>query len=125
MKYDTNSASSIIDWYSSYTIEMGIDPLLTARQHLSIAYYKIATAYKDKEVQSKRLYSKRKISEAVTKLETTGTMVLREAEAIRVNKELRMEESTLEGEVMGTKQILNSYSKVLDSMASIISTLNR
>lgn len=119
------SAQDIIEWFKTYELEQGVEPLLTARQTLSIAMSKIANYYKDTEIKNKKKYAERRIKEAISKLEYEGTGVFREAKAIEVNKDLRIESATLEGECLGIKQILNSYGKVLDSMSSMINTLNR
>lgn len=118
-------AQGIIDWFESYQLENGIEPLLEARQQLSINCTKIANYVKQEEAKHKRIYQERRIAEARTKIETEGTTVHKEATSIIENKDLRLKEAESEGNARGAKIVLDSYYKVLDAMASIINTLNR
>ena len=118
-------AQTIVKWYKDYTIEKGVEDVLRARQMLSLACVEISLQYKEKETLYRKLYTERKILEAVTKIETDGTVLHKEATAIVKSSELRLREAVAEGESKGTKIVLDKYNNVLSSMASFINTLNR
>ena len=121
----TERAKAIITWFETYQMEEGSQVILEKRQQLSIACAAIASQYAKAQYEFKTTYFQRKVSEAKSKLTHNGTVAEREAKAIQDNEDLRIKEAQLDGKVSGYKIVLDSYFKVLDSMASIINTLNR
>ena len=120
------SAENTIDWFMGFDPSKDtIDDLLNARKTLSVNCTKIANYIKVQEEKFKRTYQERRIAEATTKLSTDGTGVVREARSIAENKELRIKEAAAEGSAKGAKIVLDSYYKVLDSMASYINTMRQ
>ena len=120
------SAEATIDWFQGLDPSHDtIDELLAARKDLSICCTKIANYVKVQEERSKKLYQQRRIAEATTKLTTDGTSVVREAKSIVENKELRVQEAAAEGSAKGAKIVLDSYNKVLDSMAAYINVMRQ
>lgn len=117
-------AKDIVDWYDQYEPEKdGLDPLLRARRRLAIACTHIAQQLKEAEIGYFKAYQHRKLKERDNFLSLEGSGIMRERQCIA--KGLRLEEARLEGEKRGTKHVLDSYYKVLDSMASQINVLNR
>ena len=118
------TAKAIIDWYDTYEPEKhGLDPLQKARQRLSVYCVGIADQIRRLEGFHKVSYHERKIAEAEGFLDGDGTNAERTAQSI--NKDLRLAEAHYEGELKGLKIMLDTYFKVLDSMASQINVLNR
>lgn len=115
--------NKIIEWYSTYELEDGIENLLKARKALSIECHEVSIQAAKAELQHKSTYHARKISEAQRFLEADGTAAERSAKSI--DEHIRLKEAKAEGELRGMKLMLDSYFKVLDSMASQINTLNR
>jgi len=117
------TAQSIIEWYDSYNLDQGLEPLLKARQRLSVYCVGIAEQIERAEAVSSVAYHQRKLREAQAFLEAEGTNAERTAKSI--DEATRLEEAAHEGELRGLKIMLQTYNKVLDSMAGQINTLNR
>lgn len=118
------TAQAIIEWYDTYEPEKhGLEPLQKARQRLSVYCTSIAEQIHKLEPLHKVSYHERKIAEAEAFVTGEGTNAERTASS--VNRELRIQEAKYEGELQGLKIMLNTYFKVLDSMASQINVLNR
>jgi hypothetical protein len=117
-------AKDIIEWYDRYEPEIhGLEPLIKARRRLAIACTEIAGLLKTAEIGYYKAYQLRKLKERDNFLSSEGTGIVRERSSME--KGMRLEEARLEGEKRGIKHILDSYYKVLDSMASQINVLNR
>jgi len=118
------TAKAIIDWYDTYEPEThGLEPLQRARQRLSVYCVGIAEQIRELEALHKVAYHERKIAESEAFLSEDGTNAERTAKS--VNKDHRLAEANYEGELKGLKIMLDTYFKVLDSMASQINVLNR
>lgn len=119
-----SEAKNILDWYDNYEPEKhGLDPLIKARRKLSIVCTKIAEELKAAEINYFKTYQLRKLKEREDFLSLEGSAAIRSVECL--NEELRLKEAKFEGEKRGIKHVLDSYGKVLDSMASQINVLNR
>lgn len=118
------TAKAIIEWYDTYEPELhGLESLQRARQRLSVYCVGIAEQIRELEALHKAAYHERKIGESEAFLSEDGTGVERTAKS--VNKDLRLAEAQYEGELKGLKIMLDTYFKVLDSMASQINVLNK
>lgn len=117
--------SEIIEWYESFSIEMGVETLLDYRKHLSCALVKMAEHIQHLEAEHKKVLHENKINLAIQKVSVSGTVQEREAHARKETKKSRMHEAHLDGTLKGYKIKFEAYSKVIDSMASYISTINR
>lgn len=115
----------ILEWFDNYRIQDGIEVLLEARRKLSIVCCEMAEQEKNSLSEYLTTYQQRKVEEAKIRLSEEGTGVVKEAQSVVKLVDLRMKEAVLEGKTKGIKTMLSSYNKVLDSMASIINTLNR
>lgn len=118
-------ASDIIDWYRTFDKNQGVEELLTMRQYLSIAYADMCREIEKAEMTHKELYAKRKIQEAVLPLKYSGTVQEREGNAMKEMEQLRIQEGTVEGILLGLKAHSKGVEAVLNSMASFINVMNR
>lgn len=116
---------SLIQGYKDFDPYDGgtVEQLVSARQKLSAYLVGMAEQIARAEEVAKLTYHQRKIAEAEQFLSEEGTVAERQAKAIQA--ELRLQEAKHEGELAGMKLLFESYSKVLDSMASQIRLMSK
>ena len=112
----------IIEFYEQWDPSQGIESLLEARQHLSIAIVRLGITIGKLEKKHARLYAERKIEKAVKFLEyDSGSAAERAERSTADTRAISFDEATAHGELRGAKIYFDGLCKMADSMASWIS----
>lgn len=122
----SQKSKSVIEQYENFDPSRhDVQDLLKMRQELSIARWRISNYVMQQEHKFKTIYQQRRVFEAEKELETEGTAAHRKATAVKESADMRMIEAEHEGQSRGAKIVLDGIDKVLDSMASMINSMNR
>ena len=113
----------IIQEYSKFELQQGIEVILNLKHKLSLLIMKITQHIAKLEVESKEFTAELKIQRAITELETEGTGQQRRNLSIQLNEDLILQEAKAEGELKAYRIKLDGMRELSNSMASYVNKM--
>ena len=114
---------SIIEKYSKFELQQGIEVILNLKHNLSLLIMQISKHIATLEIESKEVTATLKIQRAITELTEEGTGQSRRNKSIQLNEDLILTEAKKEGELKAYRIKLEGMREISNSMASYLNKM--
>lgn len=114
---------SIIEKYSKFEIQQGVEVILNLKHNLSLLIMQITKHIATLEIESKEATASLKIQRAITELREEGTGQARRNKSIVLNEDLILIEANKEGELKAYRIKLDGMRELSNSMASYLNKM--